>query len=93
MKALIKLLVLCMTMTWAINAAAKLPPPTPEETQKKQADAEKKAATEEAAKAALEKAQDRVSQRYRAQHKDAPPPVPIVTPAAKTPTPSAAVKK
>lgn len=69
------------------TALAKLPDPTPEEAAKKQAEAEKKATSEEAAKEALAKAQDRVNQRYRTTHKNAPPPVAVITP------PVAAVKK
>lgn len=75
------LLLICglgMTAT----ALAKLPDPTPEEVAKKQADAEKKAKSEDAAKEALAKAQDRVNQRYRTTHKNAPPPVAVITPPA-----------
>lgn len=57
---------------------AKLPEPTPEEAQKKAAAAEKKALGEDAAKAALAKAQDRVASRYRATHPNDPRPVPVV---------------
>jgi hypothetical protein len=89
---LIKLLLVMAATTWTLNALAKLPDPTPEEALKKQAEAEKKAASEEAAKAALVKAQDRVNQRYRATHKDAPPPVAVIAPAAPT-TPAPAAKK
>lgn len=60
-------------------ALAKLPEPTPEEAQQKAAAAEKKTLGEEAAKAALAKAQDRVASRYRATHPHAPHPVPVVT--------------
>lgn len=59
-------------------ALAKLPEPTLEEAQKKAAAAEKKALDEDAAKAALAKAQDRVASRYRATHPNAPRPVPVV---------------
>jgi uncharacterized membrane protein len=90
--SLIKLLLVMVATTWTFNAMAKLPDPTPEEALKKQAEAEKKAASEEAAKAALAKAQDRVNQRYRATHKDAPPPVAVIAPAAPTP-PAPAAKK
>ena len=58
---------------------AKLPAPTPEEAQQKAAAAEKKALGEEAAKAALTKAQDRVASRYRAKNPNASRPVPVVT--------------
>lgn len=58
-------------------ALAKLPEPTPEEAQQKAAAAEKKALSEEAAKAALAKAQDRVASRYRARNPNAPRPVPV----------------
>jgi uncharacterized membrane protein len=90
--SLIKLLLVMVATTWALNAMAKLPDPTPEEALKKQADTEKKAASEEAAKAALAKVQDRVNQRYRATHKDAPPPVAVIAPPAPTP-PAPAAKK
>ncbi|MEO8418672.1 MAG: hypothetical protein ABI475_08110 [Methylophilaceae bacterium] len=79
---LIKLLLVMVATTWTMNVMAKLPELTPEEILKKQADAEKKAASEEAAKAALAKAQDSVNQRYRATHKNAPPPVAVIAPAA-----------
>lgn len=91
--SLIKLLLVMVTTTWALNAMAKLPDPTPEEALKKQAEAEKKAASEEAAKAALAKAQDRVNQRYRATHKNALPPVAVLAPAAPATTPAPAAKK
>ena len=71
---------LALVFAASLNAYAKLPDPTPEEAQKKLADAEKKAKGEEAAKAALAAAQDRVAQRYRATHKHAPPPVPVAGP-------------
>jgi len=72
---------------WMLSAAlisptavlAKLPAPTPEEAQQKAAAAEKKALGEEAAKAALAKAQDRVVSRYRAKNPHAPRPVAVVT--------------
>jgi hypothetical protein len=57
---------------------AKLPASTAEEAQQKAAAAEKKALGEEAAKAALAKAQDRVASRYRAKNPNAPRPVPVV---------------
>jgi uncharacterized membrane protein len=57
---------------------AKLPAPTPEEAQQKAVAAEKKALSEEAAKAALTKVQDRVANRYRAKNPNAPRPVPVV---------------
>lgn len=76
--SLIKLLVVALGVAWSFSTLAKLPDPTPEEASKKQAEAEKKAKSEEAAKAALAKAQDRVNQRYRATHKNAPPPVAVV---------------
>jgi hypothetical protein len=57
---------------------AKLPAPTPEEAQQKAVAAEKKALSEEAAKAALAKVQDRVASRYRAKNPNAPRPVPVV---------------
>jgi hypothetical protein len=57
---------------------AKLPAPTAEEAQQKAAAAEKKALGEEAAKAALAKAQDRVASRYRAKNTNAPRPVLVV---------------
>lgn len=90
---LIKLLVVMITTTWTFNVMAKLPDPTPEEALKKQADAEKKTASEEAAKAALAKAQDRVNQRYRATHKNAPPPVAVIMPPANKTTAASAAKK
>jgi hypothetical protein len=77
MKSLWTIATLVM-LTLSLNAHARLPDPTPEEAQKKLADAEKKAKSEEAAKAALAAAQDRVAQRYRATHKNAPPAVPVV---------------
>lgn len=58
---------------------AKLPVPTPEEAQQKAAAAEKKALGDEAAKAALAKAQDRVASRYRAKNPNAPHSIPVVT--------------
>lgn len=72
---------------WMLSAAllsptmvlAKLPAPTPEEAQQKAAAAEKKALGDEAAKAALAKAQDRVASRYRAKNPHAPHPVPVIT--------------
>lgn len=79
-----RLLLIC-SMGMAATALAKLPDPTPEEVAKKQADVEKNAKNEEIAKEALAKAQDRVNQRYRATHKNAPPPVAVVT----TPAPAA----
>lgn len=66
-----------VVLATSLSANAKLPEPTLEEAQKKLADAEKKAKGEEAAKAALAAAQDRVAQRYRASHKNASPPVPV----------------
>lgn len=62
-----------------ISALAQLPAPTAEEAAQKAAAAEKKALGEEAAKAALAKAQDRVASRYRAKNPNAPRPVPVVT--------------
>lgn len=76
MKAVLKTVAL-LVLALSMNAHARLPDPMPEEVQKKLADAEKKAKSEEAAKAALAAAQDRVAQRYRATHKNAPPPVPV----------------
>lgn len=89
---LVKLLLVMVATTWTLNVMAKLPEPTPEEVLKKQADAEKKAASEEVAKAALAKAQDSVNQRYRATHKNAPPPVAVITPAPATLSAPAAKK-
>jgi hypothetical protein len=60
-----------------VLAFAQLPAPTVEEAAQKATAAEKKAAGEEAAKAALAKAQDRVANRYRATHPHAPRPVPV----------------
>ena len=74
---------LAVVLATSLSANAKLPEPTAEEAQKKLADAEKKAKSEEAAKVALAAAQDRVAQRYRATHKNAPPPVPVVAPIKK----------
>lgn len=91
--SLIKVLLVMAATTWAFNAMAKLPDPTPEAAMKKQADAEKKTASEEAAKAALAQAQDRVNQRYRATHKNAPPPVAVITPAAPKTASAPAAKK
>lgn len=73
------MIALATMLATSLSANARLPEPTPEEAQKKLADAEKKAKGEEAAKAALAAAQDRVAQRYRATHKNAPPAVPVVT--------------
>ena len=61
-----------------ISAFAQFPAPTAEEAAQKAMAAEKKALGEEAAKAALAKAQDRVASRYRASHPNAPRPVPVV---------------
>ena len=74
---------LAVVLATSLSANAKLPEPTAEEAQKKLADAEKKAKGEEAAKAALAAAQDRVAKRYRASHKNAPPPVPVASPTKK----------
>lgn len=79
MKIMIRMLCLLIAMASAV-AWAKLPPPTPEEAAKKQAATEKKAKDEDAAKEALAKVQDKVVQRYRATHKNAPPPVPVSAP-------------
>ena len=59
-------------------ALAQLPPPNEEEAAKKAEAAAKKTAGEEAAKAALGKAQDRVAQRYYLKHPGASRPVPVV---------------
>ena len=48
-------------------AAAKLPAPTPEQAKAKQEAATKKAKSDEAAKQALARAQDRVAARYKAR--------------------------
>lgn len=53
------------------TAWAKLPPPTPEEQAKAAAAKEKSAQDAEKEKALLEKAQDRVAQKYRADHPNA----------------------
>src|SRR5262245_4099735 len=49
----------------ALPAVGKLPPPTPEEQKAAEAKKAAKSKQEEREKAALEKAQDRVVQRYR----------------------------
>lgn len=61
-------------------AFARLPVPSAEEAAKKLAAAEKKALDEEAAKVSLGRSQDRVAQRYRFRHPNAPEPVPVVIP-------------
>lgn len=75
-----RLLILLAALAVGHAAWAKLPEPTPEEAAKKQAAAEKKAQDEEAAKVALGKAQDKVAVKYRATHKNAPKPVPVIIP-------------
>jgi hypothetical protein len=67
-------------------ALAQLPPPNDEEAAKKAEAAAKKTASEEAAKVALGKAQDRVAKRYYLKHPGAARPVPVVaaSPAAAT---------
>lgn len=79
---LLKTLALCALLGWSSVAAARLPAPTPEEAAKKAAAAETKAKADEAAKQALAAAQDRVAQRYRASHPNAPKPVPVIVPPA-----------
>lgn len=59
-------LLLAVTALCSLSAQARLPDPLPEELAKKQAAADKKARDEEAAKQALQKAQDRVASRYKA---------------------------
>lgn len=59
-----------LMLAWSAGAAfGKLPPPAPEEVAKKKAAAEKKAKEDEAAKKALERAQDRVAARYKARQR------------------------
>jgi len=73
----LKVLILTAVCMSPSFAGAQLPAPTVEEAAKKAAAAEQKAAGEEAAKAALAKAQDRVAGRYRAAHPHAPRAVPV----------------
>lgn len=70
-------------LLWPLLAGARLPDPTPEDRARQQAAAEKKARDEDAAKAALARAQERVVRRYRATHPGAPKPVLVVAPAGK----------
>lgn len=79
---LLNTLTLCALFFWSAAAIARLPAPTPEEAAQKAAAAATKAKADEAAKQALAAAQDRVAQRYRAAHPDAPKPVPVITPPA-----------
>lgn len=69
-----------------VAALAQLPPLTEEESVKKAEAAEKKAASEEAAKAALGQAQDRVAKRFYLKHPGAARPVPVVVAKPATPT-------
>ena len=61
-----------------LAAMAQLPAPSAEEAVQKAAAVEKKALGEEAAKAALARAQERVASRYRARHPNAPRAVPVL---------------
>ena len=67
---------------------AQLPPPNEEEAAKKAEAATKKTASEDAAKAALGKAQDRVAKRYYLQHPGAPRPVPLAASPVSTAVPA-----
>lgn len=71
-----------------VAAPAQLPPPTEEEAAKIAEAAAKKAASEDAAKAALGKAQDRVAKRYYIKHPGAPKPVPVAVPPAAAAVPA-----
>lgn len=77
---MLKTLALSALLVWSAAAVARLPAPTPEEAAQKAAAAETKAQADEAAKQALAAAQDRVAQRYRASHPNAP--VPVIAPPA-----------
>jgi hypothetical protein len=75
-----RVLILLTALAVGPAAWAKLPAPTPEEAAKKQAATEKKVLDDEAAKVALGQAQDKVAVKYRATHKNAPKPVPVIIP-------------
>ena len=57
---------------WAGGAAAKLPPPTPEEQAAQQEKRAQEQAQLEREKAALERAQDQVAERYRRENGSGP---------------------